>query len=81
MPACEKCWADSRVFDVLSTYGPYAYSYLVEQRDATGNACTPHEQAGPDATECQRCHRMTVHQHAKVCMTCGWSPADPEKGR
>lgn len=54
---------------------PDAYYKLVEQRGADG--CTPEQQAGPDATECSRCHRMTQHQHCQVCMVPGCVDATP----
>ena len=80
MSSCEKCWSDSASFA-----GDHSADYraLVKSRDASGHACTPEEQAGPDATHCPRCHRRACHQHVGNCMACGWDPMrelvrDPE---
>ena len=67
MPSCEKCWADS-------AYDRYfgddqAYEKLLKKRNS--HTCSPEEQAGPDATKCPRCHRMTLHQFCHVCMVPG----------
>jgi len=58
MSSCEKCWADA---------GGVAerYSVLIEKRN-----CTPEEQAGPDASKCPLCGRMTLHQYTREPM-CG----------
>jgi len=68
MPSCERCWSralgDAR-----------RYMRIIQERDAAGLTCTPEEQAGPDATECPRCHRMAAHQLCRVCMACGHDPA------
>lgn len=77
MPACEKCWRDS-------ARGPYSdhaedYATLLRARTERGEACSPEDQAGPDATECQACQRVTVHQYAKVCTICGWRKTSDEK--
>ncbi len=58
MPSCEKCWKQSRG-DILK------YRQFVEL-----SACTPEEQAGEEATTCPKCHRITMHQFAHVCMAC-----------
>jgi len=63
MPACEKCWRDSR------SCPEGTYSELVAERN-----CTPEEQAGIDARQCYFCKRMTVHQHCGICMYCTESP-------
>lgn len=60
MSACEKCWADSQ-------FGA-DYHRLLEERKA--NPCTPEQQAGPSATECPECHRLTLHQYTGEPM-CG----------
>ena len=76
MPSCEKCWSDS--------HGPFAgrgdYARLLAKRDALGHTCTPEQQAGPDATECPRCHRMAAHQLCRVCVACGHDPRAPASG-
>jgi hypothetical protein len=68
MPSCERCWSDAHRadghHDMLAEY-----ERLVAERD-----CTPEEQAGTLAEVCGDCERITVHQHAHVCMACGWSP-------
>lgn len=68
MSACEKCWRDAHrgpQFDVADEY-----RRLIEER--RDHPCTPEEQAGPDATECPTCHRRTLHQITRECMTsCG----------
>lgn len=73
MPSCEKCWRDSRLAEASGV--ELAYSKLVAERTASGLVCTPEDQAGEGATECPRCRRRTVHQHAKVCMTQGCTEA------
>lgn len=67
MSSCEKCWTDA---------GGDAdrYAQLLEER--RGNACSLQEMAGPDAKECPRCHRMTLHQHTGEPM-CGCPAALP----
>ena len=64
MPTCERCWADAQ--------SPYFkaedYFDLVAKRNAKGEICTPEQQAGPDASECIVCNRMTLHQHCHICM-------------
>jgi hypothetical protein len=60
MSSCEKCWADS--------VSVAHYTSLLKERES--NPCTPEEQAGPDAGECEVCHRKTVHQHTREKM-CG----------
>lgn len=70
MPSCEKCWSDSATIEDHAG----AYHKLLERRDREGKTCTPEEQAGPDATECPECHRMTCHQWCHVCMACGYDP-------
>ena len=66
MPSCERCWRDSRA-EALYGSGEGAYERLLRERDLTGG-CTPEQQAGPDASECPTCHRMTLHQYCGVCM-------------
>ena len=66
MSSCEKCWRDSR-YDLSST----AYHDMLAKRDGIRERkCTPEEQAGPEATECQRCGRKTIHQITREPM-CG----------
>jgi hypothetical protein len=60
MSACEKCWTDSQ-------FGG-DYTKLLDARK--DHPCTPEQQAGPDATECPECHRLTLHQHTGEPM-CG----------
>ena len=74
MAGCEKCWRDAHRGEQFSVADEY--QRILKERDAAGKACTPEEQAGPDATKCRRCDGMTVHQHAGVCMACG----DDQKG-
>jgi len=71
MASCEKCWQDAGG-------DPGRYSQLLEDRGGLTGGCTPEQQAGPDASECPNCKRMTVHQHAHVCMVCNWRPARTE---
>lgn len=66
MSACEKCWRDAHRGEHFSVADEYAR--LIRER--RNNPCTPEEQAGPDASECPRCHRMTLHQHTREPM-CG----------
>ena len=74
MPACEKCWRDSQGVSMYGADGVSEYRRLLRERDVDGKRCTPEEQAGPDATECPECNRMTAHQHCRICMACGYNP-------
>ena len=64
MVSCEKCWIDAGG-------DSERYNKLVEQRNLSGDLCSPEEQAGLDATECEFCGRRTVHQCTDVCVVCG----------
>ena len=64
MPSCEKCWSDAHRGPQFSV--AEEYWRLMEER--ADNPCTPEEQAGPEATKCPKCNRMTLHQHCKECM-------------
>lgn len=68
MSACEKCWADAGG-------NADSYSRLIVDRNVIGRPplCSPEDQAGPDATECPECHRLTLHQHTGEPM-CGCRP-------
>lgn len=71
MPSCEKCWEDARLIARESGAEHVdEYGRLVQERD-----CTPEERAGRNALRCPTCQTKTVHQHAKVCLICGWSPS------
>lgn len=61
MSACEKCWATARMLGV-------EYHEVLDDRRRV--PCTPEEQAGPDATDCEKCGRRTRHQHTRECMAC-----------
>lgn len=68
MTACEKCWSDSSSVD--------NYRQLLESRK--DHPCTPEQQAGPDANECPKCKRQTLHQHTRECMAgCAIEPLGP----
>ena len=71
MPSCEKCWEDAG--------GNYEkYTQLIEERK--DDPCSFEEQAGREAAICEKCNRKTVHQHAKVCIACGFiSEIDSDK--
>lgn len=62
MSTCEKCWADAGG-------DPETYKVLLEER--LERPCTAEQQAGPGATLCPICGRMTRHQHTGECMACG----------
>lgn len=66
MSCCEKCYVDSMATG-------RRYMDLLEERKA--NPCTPEEQAGPDAGECPKCHRKTLHQHTREPM-CGCAQSE-----
>lgn len=57
--SCEKCWRDS---------GGQGAGYGDLVRSRKDNPCTPEEQAGPYASKCPECKRMTLHQHTDECM-------------
>lgn len=63
MSSCEKCWTDA-----MATNTPY--DLLVTRRNDDGRACTPEQQAGPNAMQCPSCERWTLHQHTGEPM-CG----------
>lgn len=66
MSACERCWRDAHRGPQFSV--AEEYERLLDERGPDG--CTPEEQAGPDATECAKCGRRTLHQHTRECMNC-----------
>lgn len=53
----------------ITGHGP-TYQELLAER--TGEqACTPEQQAGPDARVCATCGQRTIHQHVQDwCMAC-----------
>ena len=69
MSICEKCWADAGM-DMTGDQ-PLRYLELVKDRDKTGHACTPEQQAGPEAGFCPSCKRWTLHQWTERCMVDG----------
>ena len=62
MSACEKCWSDTAMYDDHAA----AYARILKTRE-----CTPEEQAGPEAKDCNVCDRRTRHQYTGECMACG----------
>lgn len=70
MSVCAKCWRDAHRGPDVSVAEEYAA--LIARRVGP-LACTPEEQAGPDATDCEKCGRRTRHQHTRECMAgCGY---------
>ena len=67
MSACEKCWA-------AAGGSADRYRELLLKRK-----CTPEEQAGPDASQCPWCGRMTLHQITREAM-CGCDASDAANG-
>lgn len=67
MGACERCWRDAQA----TAFRSGADQQALYRELLAGRSCTPEQQAGPDATECAACRRMTVHQYSGVCMACG----------
>ena len=65
MASCEKCW-----YDAQGNADVY-HQMIFDRRH---NPCTPEQQAGESATECIKCERMTIHQHIKSCIVCGFKP-------
>ncbi len=75
MSTCEKCWSDAHR---IRPERPKVeeYSRLIDER--AYDPCTPEQQAGPDATRCARCDRMSRHQHTGECMAChDWDREEP----
>ena len=74
MSSCEKCWSEAHdgSGDVAGRYAE-----LIEARK--DNQCTPEQQAGPDARECPRCSRKTIHQWTAQPM-CGCPRVDSITG-
>jgi len=65
MSVCERCWSDAgAIAGVGSRVDAYARIVRLRHGNAT---CTAEQQAGPWATECTRCERMTVHQATGAC--------------
>ena len=71
MASCEKCWNDAYTRTHTNPMKGQAghYQDLINERKE--NQCTPEQQAGPDATICPSCKRITMHQYAKICTNCG----------
>jgi len=63
MSACVKCWSDAHLGAQFSVVDNYEHLIIVR-------ACTPEEQAGPDAAMCE-CGRKTRHELTGECMACG----------
>ena len=70
MPSCERCWRDAGMADTGDKVKEY-HRLLIERESSP---CTLEERAGEDAQVCPTCQRKTVHQHAHVCLKCGWRP-------
>jgi hypothetical protein len=66
MSSCEKCWSDAHRPDPYVSVAE-EYERLIEERKGE-RACTPEQQAGPDARECPTCHRKVLHQYTGECM-------------
>ena len=77
MSSCEKCWSDAHGDPYVSV--AERYQALIEERRAT--PCSPEEQAGPDAGQCPRCLRHTLHQHTHECMVPECLPGVPASGK
>ena len=72
MASCEKCWSDAYFESRVSGKGQSdCYTELVQERK--DNPCTPEQQAGMDAEECQKCERKTIHQIIGVCVVCSFN--------
>lgn len=71
MVSCERCWEQAQ-----SAAAMRAVDAADEYRDLIRtNDCTTEQQAGREATLCPKCESRTVHQHARICIACGWEPA------
>lgn len=68
MSSCEKCWRDSAGARLYGSFDDDPYGALLREREASGNRCTPEEQAGQDAKICPTCKRKTLHQWTTECM-------------
>ena len=68
MSACEKCWNDAFRMSCGNKSQPECYVELLTKRK--DNPCTPEQQAGVDATICEKCRRKTKHQYTGECMNC-----------
>jgi ribosomal protein L37E len=77
MASCERCWRDAQ-WVLFSGDGDISTEYrrLITERNGE---CTPEQQAGDDATDCDKCGRRTRHQHCRICMACGDDPRATEK--
>lgn len=71
MVSCEKCWSDAYWMTHSNPIKGQCEQYQDLVLERKNNPCTPEQQAGSDATECDKCKRLTFHQYAKVCMNCG----------
>lgn len=70
MASCEKCWMEATELmksHPTKTRSEIYYELLESRKDSP---CTPEEQAGLNATECNHCKRMTVHQYSHHCVIC-----------
>ena len=71
MASCEKCWGDAYMRTHTNPMKDQAEHYQDLINERKENPCTPEEQAGYDATVCDKCGRKSVHQYIRVCMNCG----------
>jgi hypothetical protein len=70
MATCEKCWKDAqdRAFNNQEKNVPEHYHDLIGER--YNSPCSAEEQAGDNASFCNRCERLTIHQHTHKCVLC-----------
>lgn len=71
MACCEKCWGDAYFRSIENPMKAQAEHYQDLINERSKSPCTPEEQAGESATECDECGRIAVHQYAFVCCACG----------
>jgi len=71
MASCEKCWGDAYTRTHTNPTKSQAEHYQDLINERKENPCTPEQQAGHDATICEKCGRKAVHQYVRICMNCG----------
>jgi len=68
---CVRCMSDATACAWETSKDAWdVYDRLTKERIGE-RACTPEQQAGPEASDCLACNRRAVHPVDGVCVACG----------